>query len=361
VNDSKAMKGLAGSIPRISLVIMVFAVIPFLVIDTYGAERSDLTELKEEKENVKNDIEELGIEVIEQYVIIQNLETELSDERDIIRELRKADDNSWEYIEILYDQRIVIEDIEKELSDGNKELQLLITEKLETIQRLDGLEDEIKEMEHDFINNKPENKKTITVNDLKKKIGITLSNTCIQMIKNNIDTTCPSYEELYWLDSSNQNVSGKFVTDDNGFFHRGNPQMTNSWKWYDFDVRPRIFVDLPSQRNSDMITIEITTNLDTFIVPNSQIIEGVRVIYHGMYVDDKCKNVIIDSEIWLDHIAQLIHYLRRGCVEGLIPFDNIEYIPIEPTDVYIGDSAKWLEKQWFNDSKILCKQICKQY
>jgi len=218
-------------------------------------------------------------------------------------------------------------------------------------------------MEYDFVNNKVKDSKSnnITVADLEKKIGIILSNTCIQMIKNNIETTCPTYEELYFLDSSNEDVSGKFVTD-NGFFHRENTSMTNSWKWYNFEERPRIFVDPPSQTHRDIIIIEITPNLDTFIMPDFEMIqEKTRVVYHGMYVDKKCKNVIIDSDIWLEHIAKLIHYLRRGCVEGLIPFDNKEYIIIETTAVYIGDSAKWQEQQWFNDSKILCKEICKEY
>jgi len=61
---------------------------------------------------------------------------------------------------------------------------------------------------------------------------IKLSNTCIQAHKNNVTTICPTYEDLLQYDNTNHDISGKFVTDDNGFFHREAPKMDKHCKFY---------------------------------------------------------------------------------------------------------------------------------
>ena len=93
-----------------------------------------------------------------------------------------------------------------------------------------------------------------------QNIGIVLSETCITLIKNNIDSTCPSYELLLQVDSSNTKVSGEFVFDESGFFHRDTPQLKNSHMWYQFETQPRIIVDPPD--SSYLHTIVIMPNFE---------------------------------------------------------------------------------------------------
>jgi len=391
VNDSKIMKGLVSSITRISFIIMIFTVIPFFMIDSYGIEGSDLTELKEEKEEVKNDIKDLEKNIIEHQKIIKNFENELLGEKSILRELIKDDDDSWGSIEKIYYQKITIKNIEKELSDENDKLLSLTTEKLKTTQSLDDIEKQIKDIEDDSINNKlKDNKSDITIiKDLERKIGITISNTCIQMIKNNIESTCPSYEELYLLDSSNEYISGKFVTDDNGFFHRGFSPITNSWKWYDFDNNLRLFIDPPTDMKSHIKLIEIKHNFDTYTINGNltqpsqytdketlitnnlnqtetittkiQTQQEGRIVYHDVYVDKHCWSAIINSDRWEEILDSVILHLRKNCDEELTIPGTIEFIPAIKTEIDITTSPHWQYQQWLKEVQIKCKVICSEY
>src|SRR3972149_5451488 len=63
--------------------------------------------------------------------------------------------------------------------------------------------------------------------------GIGYDNTCKTLIKNNISSNCPSYEDIITLfpDTSNQDVSGKFSYY-NGIYQRGPAKLLNSFEYY---------------------------------------------------------------------------------------------------------------------------------
>ena len=62
-------------------------------------------------------------------------------------------------------------------------------------------------------------------------VGISLSKSCIAMIKNNFTTDCPTYDEILVLfpDNTNQDISGKFVYKD-GYLQRDTTKYINHFK-----------------------------------------------------------------------------------------------------------------------------------
>ena len=61
-----------------------------------------------------------------------------------------------------------------------------------------------------------------------------------------MSSTCPDYQLLSKLDSS-LSVSGEFILDETGFFHRSSPLVKQSHLFYDFDDVPRLIVIYPNQ------------------------------------------------------------------------------------------------------------------
>src|SRR3990172_7744127 len=63
--------------------------------------------------------------------------------------------------------------------------------------------------------------------------GISYDNTCKTMLKNNLTTTCPTYEDIITLfpDTSNKFVSGDFGYY-NGLYQRLPTKLHNSFEYY---------------------------------------------------------------------------------------------------------------------------------
>src|SRR3990167_8389804 len=97
--------------------------------------------------------------------------------------------------------------------------------------------------------------------------GISYDNTCKTMIKNNVTSNCPTYEDIITLfpDTSNQDVSGKFGYY-NGIYQRGPTKFHDSFEYYRFGDRPILFVDPPVETKSRVKLIEIKANLDQYLL-----------------------------------------------------------------------------------------------
>lgn len=353
---------------------IVFAT-PLIMLDVVHGDREEIADLKDQRDTTKKTITTLTYEIITKKQTINNIENELDIEKNNLRELRKTNNDTWDSIELIYNKKSEIEQIKIELSDENKLLQLLITEKLNNQKNLTSLQNEIKETEKLLeqenintiqlsINNTNTNSTNFDHNIVQKNIGIILSNTCIQMIKNNLNNnTCPTYEELLFLDSSNIVISGGFAYEDN-MFQRMSNNFENGWKWYDttFNDELRLFVDPPFNLQNRIPIIEITPNLETYTTFESRTIhDNQRIIFHDRYVKDNCKYAKIDSKVWLDLLPDTVNYLRYGCDGNYTTFNNTESIQLPITQIDITESPNWQEAQWFKESKILCKMICKEY
>jgi len=225
--------------------------------------------------------------------------------------------------------------------------------------------------------------KSNTFSNLETRIGVSLSKTCETMIRNGFDTACPSYKQLIQLDNSNA-ISGKFITDDDGFFHRGSEQTQNSYRYYWNDNQIRIIVDPPGTMLDRIKMIYIQPNFDTYIVREDktidnkfEIITGNRtltsgdktksitfdvrnqtdtfatVLYHDRYIE-KCSQAKINADNWKFLLPDTIHLMRNQCDRDYTAFEEREVILPEYSVIDITTSPNWIYQQWLKHTEEFC-------
>jgi hypothetical protein len=212
--------------------------------------------------------------------------------------------------------------------------------------------------------------KSDSFSHLETRIGVSLSKTCETMVRNGFTTTCPTYKQLIQLDNSNP-ISGKFITDDDGFFHRGPEQTVNSYRFYWNDSQLRIIVDPPGSMMDRMKMIYIQPNFDVYTVRNDmtvqdsfEIIQGNRtlsygnqtkliefdvrnqtsefatVLFHDRYIE-KCKTATINADVWPFLLPDSIHLMRNQCDRDYTAFEERQVITPNSTDYSPADSPEW--------------------
>lgn len=354
-------------------VFFTFSYAEALTRDERSSMKEDLRTALEDKKN---------LDIQEKRNTITEAEENIDLKKQELKDLKKESSSSWEAVKLLDGAEIAI-------LEAKKLLQLAKQELIEILQLESGFLTIIKELTS--ILNKDDSQDTvINVNNtgLAKKLGITLSKTCIIMITNNFTTTCPSYQDLLVLDNSIYEFSGEFVTDKNGFFHRGDPPVGNSWRLYDFDDTPRMFVDPPVGMTTRVKLITIVPNFDNFFILGdnvqhqtfemvektititygdqikektfmirNQTQEWGRIIYHDRYVEN-CDSAYINAEDWKFILVDTINYIRNGCDPAFTEFINKEIIIPELTEIDITTSPNWQYSQWLKDIKKNCKILC---
>lgn len=232
----------------------------------------------------------------------------------------------------------------------------------------------------DKTNNKIKHDESRTILDiaydlkgLRNQIGVELSQSCITAIKNNFRTTCPTYEDLYNLDSSNTIISGNFITID-GFFHREATKIKNNWRWYDMDKTERIFIDPPLGMNNKIKMITLLPNFDTYYrqgdltrqysgnSSSSSMQEFERVLYHDRFMNPNCSVATINADKWKILLNDTITYMRNNCDESYTEIDTIEIISANKTEFDITTSQKYKDDQrmkWIMEFCIFNYGICK--
>ncbi|QDI74069.1 hypothetical protein [Nitrosopumilus spindle-shaped virus] len=191
---------------------------------------------------------------------------------------------------------------------------------------------------------------------LSKSIGIALSKTCETMVKNNFSSNCPTYEELVQLDSSNQYISGYFVYDDNGFYHRENPKLNNHYRFYDFEKEWNIFVDPPGDMRDRMRMIYLENNFDLYKISGvsySKSDDQIRTYGIDRYIHS-CYYATIGSEKWLELLPDTIRYVRSGCDESHTKFKDTIEIKDELVEHDITTSRAYQHNQWLQQVKDNC-------
>lgn len=378
------------------MIIVCLLAIPILMLDSYSEEitRSDINKLKGEITNSNKKIISLEVKMEKQKIIIVDYEIKFETLKDELKTLKKNSNNSWDSLKKIIDTEKKLRESEEKLKESKKKLQLLRIEQSSIIRLIDDLDKKLDEMiislrkkvsEKEIIQQEDEKINSFNSTGLVKKIGIKLSSSCIQLIKNNFTTTCPTYEELYKLDSSVQNISGEFGYKD-GYFQRLDSNYINSRNWYDFDNQLRIFVDPPVSMQSHIKMVKIESNFDTYLLngknyqsakyedKNIEVInhfnktkiitlkvktqEQGQIIYHDRYIDDYCKMSIISSDNWKELLDDTIKHMRQNCDEGTTIFNNTEFIPAIKTEFDITKSPSWQALQWFEKAKIECKNLC---
>jgi len=208
---------------------------------------------------------------------------------------------------------------------------------------------------------------------LRNQIGVELSNSCLTAIKYNLKTKCPSYEDLYYLDSSNQIISGKFVTTDD-FFYRNTTVVRNSWAWYSADQTQRIFIDPPAEMHNKIKMITLLPNFKTYYQQSdimrkytgndtSSMQEFDRVLYHDRYVNINCSIATINADKWKILLNDTINFMQNNCDESATDIDIVEVISVKKTEFDLTKSQAYIDAKrlkWIIKNCLFTYGACKE-
>ena len=196
--------------------------------------------------------------------------------------------------------------------------------------------------------------------------GITLGKTCMTMLQNNLDSDCPTYEQLLLLfqDTSNPNISGGFVQDDNGFLHRENTSLKNHFEFYRYHSTDFIvWIDPPGDIQDRIQLITIEPSLPEFKIQSVSHKYQNNTIQTGFdrWVNDSCDKATISAENWLFLAGDTVRLMQHGCNHDYSYFDNVKTIEFKKTIFDITTSYKWQLDNWISESLEKCKGLCFEY
>jgi hypothetical protein len=347
------LKGLNLDLFTIALIVAgILSVIAIIMIPADAITREDIDNLQERQAELRERDLEIDVLLDESREERSDLENRLEICRDDLKQLKRESNMSWDAFSEMDDKKIEILDLESAIRDNIDGYLGMLDEKNDIFKEIRLLDFDVRDA------NVKVKAANFNVTDIRKAIGIKLSNNCIVAITNNITTTCPTYEELSQLDSSDHTVSGNF-TDEGGYFHRDVSPMQNSWRWYDHDDTPRIFVDPPAGMSERIPTITIENNFGIYLIAGDHLLENGTRSHHEKRFIDNCRTATLDSEGWMKSLPATLWLMRIGCpdTENL----DIVYTYHNATEINIAESNDWKYKAWLADTKEACKTICKEY
>ena len=314
--------------------------------DAYAITRNDIKDIKTKIDTAKNNIKKIDSDIVNQKITVLDKENILSQKKNTLRELHKtSNDDSLSYAKKLDTAKNDVSIAKRELKTANQKSIDHLNEKSQQLDIIKSLDSILSDFENLISSRIPNN----------RVLEISLSQTCITLVKNNMSSTCPDYTLLSSLDSS-MIVSGEFSLDEGGFFHRSNAKFKQSHLFYNFDNTPRLIVDAPNGSNFGKIII--MPNFDNYIVKNSNISDNnSRTIYHDRFIDD-CKIAYINSDKWELLIPDTIHHMRNGCSDDTTNYQEAEIIVDPVTVIDISQSPNYQYSQWLESVKESCKVQC---
>lgn len=188
-----------------------------------------------------------------------------------------------------------------------------------------------------------------------KGVGVIISKSC------QLSSNCLSYGDLIPLDSTNQDISGKFADG-----KRQPTKYANEHAYYRHANTFTVAVDPTSSFAKAFPRIEIVTQLREYhlptqmgitewkMAPDAHATKQVRSYSHIWYVDATCTNAVISAEYWQKLLPQMIYYLQSGCASNVIEYSNVS---VEITDRTVHDitkSQKWKHEKWLEEVKKEC-------
>ena len=349
------------------VIIYVLFAVPFADAVT----RAEFDALKAQEKAAEDKIIELDKQLTVQRKLI-NDQTITVDK--LKQELRQLDGNGdWESLRLKIEGELEITAADKVLLEYRDGLKSILREKSDAIKFLKSIDLDV-----------PVQSNT-NLSHLDKRIGVALSKACETMIRNNFESNCPTYKQLVQLDSSDTGISGKFTTDDDGFFHRGDEAVQDSYKFYWNDNTIRLFVDPPASQINRMKMIYIEPNFDTYTINGDmtvdnayEIINAQKIIssgnqsrsidysfmnqteffgivtYHDRYVDSRCREGTVNANDWQFLIGDTIHLMRNNCDRAFTGFEEREVRFPEIREIDLASSPEWQILQFWKHQAEFC-------
>ena len=332
--------------------------------------RAEFDDLKDQEQAAEDKLKEYEIQLEDQRKLIKEHEGvigALKADRDKVSKL-----SDWESLRLKSIFNDAVNNATKTMSEYRNGLGDIITLRSDAIRLLKS------------INLNVTFDKPTDLSHLTTKIGVSLSKSCEIMVKNNFDNNCPTYKQLIQLDSSNTDISGKFTTDSDGFFHRGDEPVQDSYRYYWNDEQIRIFVDPPGDMASRIKMIYIQPNFDVYKIKNDltindtfEIIQGNKTLtagnqtklitfdvrnqtsdfsivqYHDRFIE-RCNQATINANNWLFLLPDTIHLMRNDCDRSFTQFEEREIITPEKSIIDVTTSPNWLYLQAQKEIEEFC-------
>jgi len=194
----------------------------------------------------------------------------------------------------------------------------------------------------------------------KAHIGIQLSTTCITMIKNNLKTNCPTYEEILLLfpDNSNRKISGDFVVKD-GFLQRDFTPYLNQLDLYRYETKLLMFIDPPSDILEHIKLIVIESSITEYKIVGQTITNNTLLIGTGRSENSDCSEVKITASDWQLLLGDTVYYVKHNCNKAFTNYDPITKKTWTRTIHDITTSYKYQFDLWLKNAIEECgKNYC---
>lgn len=195
-----------------------------------------------------------------------------------------------------------------------------------------------------------------------ENFGIVLDNTCLTLIKNNVTSDCPTYEDIITLfpDTSNRKITGDFGYN-HGIYQRLPTKLHNSFGYYQYRTDSILFIDPPPEYRYRIHLIEIKANLQEYLLPKNKSYDAgnhTLTMGYGRYVDS-CRTAYIDSGQWAYLLGDSINYLNQDCSKDATTFVSKVTTQLLKVKHDISTSYKWKLEAWQKQSIERCGQkVC---
>jgi|GEM_PF-6781475 len=332
-----------------SLLVIVVCLTPlFPLHEANGDIRDDIAKLKKQITTTENDITKQKAQVETDKQKIEQQEVTLKNADKTEREARNAYDLSP-----TSDNTTKLKNAISSHSNAFKKLQDLQKDLRTHQSTLRKSEDKLVDQNDKLENLEKFLKFNYTLKRDGKRIGIALSKTCIILLQNNYTTNCPRNEEIMSLypDTSNQQISGSFIKKD-GIIQRGNPNVINHYKYYDYTKEIMVWTDPPSdvREKFRMITIapDVQEYFDRF---DMSVRNNTIYTFDTRIVAKDCTTAIIDSDQWGALLGDTIYYMQNDCKEGFTNLNNTIVNQRKNSYIDITTSYKYQLDKWFKEAK----------
>ena len=188
--------------------------------------------------------------------------------------------------------------------------------------------------------------------------GISLSNTCITMLTNNLTTNCPTYDEIMILfpDTTNQEKVGKFENID-GIYQRGKSQLQNPIEFYRYSASNILWIDPPVNVRDKIKMIYIEPSLPEYkIGAESKKMDDYNISFgKDRYINPNCSESKITAKNWVYLTGDTINVLKHKCDLSVSAFSGIVTMNFVKSYQDISTSFKYIHDKWVKESLIACK------
>lgn len=171
---------------------------------------------------------------------------------------------------------------------------------------------------------------------------IRLDGTCIQALKANVKSNCPSYKQLSRYDLTDQDKAGKFIEQD-GYFHR---VKTINFNWTkELDNKTRIVcVDCILDKQLQVSHSITIVNRLVYTMGGQQYVNGSITYFKDLYIDSDCKDAVMVYSP--ERLLNTIYHLDSNCktpkLDNTVKIEGVKS-KIKPSDL-ISEYQKYLEE-----------------